>query len=132
MKTLRIILLVAVGIAILVGAVYWRQSANQGTMAQFAAETKQEFMAELARTQVYQTAENAPYIDGLADAAHEAAWASAHSMSPTESPRTDVVIDSRAYGRAMLAAMIERARQDGAEHVATGLERVYAELFGLE
>ena len=132
MKALRIILLVALGIGILAGAVYWRQSANQGTMEQYAAETRQEFMAELARTEVYQSGENAAYIDGLADTAHATAWASAHSLSPTESARTDVVIDSEAYGRAMLAAMIERARADGAEHVAAGLERVHAELFRLE
>lgn len=119
------------GLVILAILFFVRMGVNSAKTEEFGQETKQEFLAELHRTEVCQ-GENLNFVDWLATNCHDEAWANNHELVPAGRRRTDVVIDGPGYAREMLSSMMDMARRENAQHIADGLGKVHTEWFAIE
>ncbi|MEZ6235058.1 MAG: hypothetical protein R3B68_12800 [Phycisphaerales bacterium] len=120
--------------ALVIGVIIFfvRMGANDAKVEEYGEDTRLEFMAELARTELYQTGENGAYLDYLSLNCHEQAWADHHSLEYVSRRRSEVVIDFDGYSREMMSSMMVMARRENAAHIAEGLGKIHAEVYGLE
>lgn len=104
---------------------------SQAKIDEYSEQTKQEFLSAIADAPVNEGS-NKNYVDWLVDCCHEQAWKDNHEIEYVSRRRSECVVDSDGYGRSMLTAMINLARQEGAPAIADGVGEIYNKWYQVE